>query len=225
MNGISDPAQSEPFKDSLPVKKLFVQKLADDSADLKDDRLQNERRRFGKRVPLILVPITFCFGVTANLAWQSHGDAVRKAIANSIPRLDWLAPQAAPRGAPDIFAPAASATPSPDQQQLDTRSVSLEEMRQSVDRIATGIAATQEHMTQSVDRIAASQEQMARTVGQLAAGQEQLTRTASQITLGQEQVTREITKLQAIEQYALSRNSQPLAPKPVRRQSRAQTAR
>jgi hypothetical protein len=64
---------------------------------------------------------------------------------------------------------------------------------------------------QSVDRIAASQEQMTRNVDQL--------------TAGQEQVTRAITKLQAIEQYILYKNSEPPAPKPVPRPSRARTAR
>ena len=205
MNGISDPAQSEPFKDSLPVKKLFVQKLADDSADLKDDRLQNERRRFGKRVPLILVPITFCFGVTANLAWQSHGDAARKAIAGSFPQLGGLTPQAGPvtQNTPDIVATATSG----EQQQLNAMSLNLDEVQQSIDRIATSIAATQERVTQSVDRNAASQERIARIVDQLAAGQEQM--------------TREITKLQAIEQYILYKNAESPPPAPAPPRSRA----
>jgi hypothetical protein len=74
---------------------------------------------------------------------------------------------------------------------------------------------------QSVDRIAASQDQITRSVDQLAAGQEQL--------------TREIAKLQAIEQYILYKNSEPVArtapapgpapapaaPKPVQRPAQA----
>jgi len=142
-----------------------------------------------------------CIGVAATLAWQSRGDAARKAIASAFPQLGWLVSQAAPvtQNTPDIFVPAASAAPSPDQQHLTAMPLDLDAVRQSVDQIAAG----QEQMTRSVDRIAASQEQMARTVGQL--------------TSGQEQLTREITKLQAIEQYILYKSSEPPAPKPVPR--------
>jgi hypothetical protein len=195
-----NPTQSEIFRAALPVKKL-VEVVAIDPANLKIDQPQSERPRLGKRVLLALALITFCVGVAATLAWQSRGDAARKAIASAVPRLGWLAPQAAPvkQDTPDIFVPAASAAPSPDQQQLTAMPLDLDAVRQSVDQIAAG----QEQMTRSVERIAASQEQTARTVGQLAAGQEQL--------------TREITKLQAIEQYILYKNSEPPAPKPVPR--------
>jgi len=121
---------------------------------------------------------------------------------------------------PHIFAPAASAAPSPDQQHLTAMPLDLDAVRQSVDQIAAG----QEQMTRSVDRIAASQEQMAQMVNQLTARQEQLTRTVGQLTAGQEQLTREITKLQAIEQYILYKSSEPPAPKPVPRPSQ-RTAR
>jgi hypothetical protein len=194
------PIQSEISKNTLPVKKL-VEVVAIDPANLKIDQPQSERPRLGKRVLLALALI--CIGVAATLAWQSRGDAARKAIAGAVPRLSWLAPQAAPvtQNTPDTFVPAASAAPSPDQQQLAAVPLDLDAVRQSVDHIAAG----QEQMTRSVERIAASQEQMARTVGQLTAGQEQL--------------TREITKLQAIEQYILYKNSEPPAPKPVSRPS------
>jgi len=79
----------------------------------------------------------------------------------------------------------------------DAISLDLDEVRQSVDRIATSIAAAQEQITRSVDRIAASQEQL----------------------------TREITKVQSIEQYILYKNSEPPAPKPVARPSQGRTAR
>ncbi len=50
--------------------------------------------------------------------------------------------------------------------------------------------------------------------------------TASQISrpAGQEHMTREITKLQAIGQYILYKNSEPSGPKPVPGPSRARTA-
>jgi uncharacterized phage infection (PIP) family protein YhgE len=104
-------------------------------------------------------------------------------------------------------------------------SLDLDAVRQRVDRITTSIVTGQEQMTRSVDRVTAGQEQMARTVGQLTTGQEQLTRTVGQFAVGQEQLTREITKLQAIEQYILYKNSEPPAPKPVPRPSQARTAR
>jgi hypothetical protein len=194
------PAQSEISRSTLPVKKL-VEVVAIDPANLKIDQPQGERSRLGKRALLALALITFCIGVAATLAWQSRGDAARKAIASVFPQLGWSAPQAAPvmQDAPDIFVPAASAAPPPDQPQLTAVPLDLDAVRQSVDHIAAG----QEQMTRSVERIAASQEQMARTVGQLTAGQEQL--------------TREIAKLQAIEQYILYKNSEPPAPKPAPR--------
>jgi hypothetical protein len=69
--------------------------------------------------------ITLCIGVAATLGWQSYGDAAREMIASSHPQLDWLA------------TPPASAPP--DQQQLNA--MSLDAARQSIDRIATGVAA------------------------------------------------------------------------------------
>jgi hypothetical protein len=193
------PTQSEFSRGALPVKKL-VEVVAFDPATLKIDQPRSERPRLGKRVQLALA-ITFCIGVAATLTWQSRGDAARKAIASAVPRLGWLAPQAIPvtQNTPDIVAPAATAAPSPDQQQLTAMPLDLDAVRQSVDQIAAG----QEQMTRSVERIAAGQELMARTVGQLTAGQEQL--------------TREIAKLQAIEQYILYKNSESPAPKPVPR--------
>src|SRR5258706_10816661 len=184
MSAISSAVQSEFSKGSLPVKRQLVEKLAIDPADLKNDQFQSERPKLGNRVPLAVALITFCIGVAATLAWQSRGDVARKAIAGAFPQFGWLVPQAAPvkQDTPDIFVPAASAAPSPDQQQLTAMPLDLDAVRQSVDQIAAG----QAQMTRSVERIAAGQEQMARTVGQLTAGQEQL--------------TREITKLQAIEQ-------------------------
>jgi hypothetical protein len=213
MSAISNPAQSEFSTGSLPVKRHLVEKIAIDPADLKDDRFQSERPELGKRFPLTLTSITFCIGVAATLAWQSYGDGARKALASSSPRLGWLAPQADPvaQNTPDIFVPTESAAPSPEQRQRDDASLDLDEVRQSVDRIVTSIAATQEYVTQSVDRVAASQERMAQTVDQLA--------------IGQEQMKREITKLQAIEQYILYKNSEPPASRPIPRPPQGRVVR
>ena len=153
--------------------------------------------------------ITFCIGVAATLAWQSYGDAAREMIASSYPQLGWLAPQAAPgaQNASDMIAPAAPAAPPPDQQQLNAMSLDLDAVRQSIDRIATSIAASQEQITRSVDRIAAS----------ITTSQEQIMHSIERLTAGQEQMTREITKLQEIEQYILYKNSEsPPPPAPAR---------
>src|SRR5216684_2284180 len=91
-----------------------------------------------------------------------------------------------------FFAPAA---PSFDQQQLNAISLDLDAVRQGIDKIAAGIAAIQER---SADRIAT----------------EQIARSVAQLTAGQEQMTREITKLQAVEQYVLYKNSEP-SPRPA----------
>ena len=55
----------------------------------------------GKQASLALARflIAFCIGVAATLAWQSYGDAGRKMIASSSPRLGSLPPHAAPEAA------------------------------------------------------------------------------------------------------------------------------
>jgi flagellar hook-basal body complex protein FliE len=156
--------------------------------------------------------ITFCIGVAATLGWQSYSDAAREMIASSYPQLGWVAPQ--PSSAP------------PDQQQLNA--MSLDAVRQSIDRIVT----SQEQITRSVDRIAPSvQEQMTRSIDRIAASQEEVARSVNRLATGQEQMTREITKLHEIAQYALYKNSEPPvqpatppARKPVPQSSQAPTA-
>jgi len=186
MNTMSSPKPSEFFAASL--LKPSVEAPSTRSADLKNDQSPNGSSSWlGKLAPLAFARylIAFFIGVTATVAWQTYGDAAREMIA-----------------------PAAS---SADQQRFNALGLDLDEVRQSIDRVATSIATSQEQMTRSVDRIAASQAQITRTVDQLAAGQEQM--------------TREITKLQAIEQYILYKNSEPPAPKPVPRPSQARTPR
>jgi len=183
--------------------------------------------------PAILL-ITFCIGVGATVAWQAHGDAAREMIANSYPQLGWLAPQPTPTAqiASDVVALAAPAGPSREEQQLNA--MSLDAVRQSVDRIATGVAARQEQIMNSVDRlapsVAANQEQITRSIDRIAANQERLASSVEQLTAGQRQMTAEITKLQEITQYMLYKNSEPPprpapAPKPAPRSSPAPTIR
>jgi hypothetical protein len=67
----------------------------------------------------------------------------------------------------------------------------------SLDQQLSAASQDIDAVRQNVDRIAAAQEQIARSIGQL--------------TAGQEQMTKEITKLQAVEQYILYKNSEPPA--------------
>src|SRR5712671_708417 len=168
MSAMPSPAQSGFSEGSLPVKPS-VEAPAIRPADLKNDRSPKRRRSLGMRAPLAFARflITFCVGVAATLAWQSYGDAAREMMANTSPQLGWLAPQAAPvtQDASDPVAPATSAPPSPDQQQLNAVSLDLDAMRQSVERIAAG----QEQITRTVDQLAAGQEQMAREISKVQA--------------------------------------------------------
>ena len=160
--------------------------------------------------------ITLCIGVAATLGWQSYGDAAREMIASSYPQLGWVAPQ-----------PASALS---DQQQLNA--MSLDAARQSIDRIAADIAASQEQMARSIDKIAPSvvaiREQITRSIDRIAASQEEIARSVNRLTTGQEQMTREITKLQQISQFALYKGSEPPATppahKPVPRSPQAPTA-
>jgi len=197
MNAMSSPAQSEFYAGVSPVEAPAVS-----PADLKNDWSPNGRRSLRKRAlrTVYSLLITFCIGVAATLAWQSYGDAAREMIANSSPQLGWLAPRAEPvaQNTPETIALVAPAAPSLDQQQLSAISLDLDAVRQSTDRIATSIAAIQEQVSRSADRVAT----------------EQIAHSVAQLTAGQEQMTREITKLQAVEQYVLYKNSDP-PPRPA----------
>lgn len=107
--------------------------------------------------------VIFCIGVAATLAWQSYGDAARVVIANSSPRLDWVAPQVAPVAqiAPvaqteaDAVAWAVSAAPSLDPPQLKEVALGLSAVRQSVDQLAAQVAATQQQIAGDIAKLQA----------------------------------------------------------------------
>ena len=143
----------------------MVEKIAIDPADLKKAQLKSERPTVGKRFLLALAPITFCIGVAATLAWQAYGGAARKSIAASFPQLGWLAPQAAPvaRNMADVTTPTAPVALAPDQQQLNTMSLDLDTVGQSVDKIAAG----QERIAQTIDQLAADKEEITREITKL----------------------------------------------------------
>jgi len=122
-------------------------------ADFKDDWFPSERPSLANRASRALARflITLCIGVAGTLAWQSYGDAARERLASAFPQLGWLAPPAAPvaRTAPDVIAPTATAASSADQQQLNTMSLGLAAVRQSVDQLAAG----QEQMTRDITKL------------------------------------------------------------------------
>ncbi len=229
------PTQSEPLVDALPASEVPTVR----PADLKYDRYPDGQSSVSKRALITLVRylIIFCIGVSATLAWQSYGNAVRELIVSSYPQLSWLTPQGEPipQNAPDVIELASRAASSPDQQQPNAILLDLDGMRQSIDRIATSIASSQEQMTSSSDRIATSQQQIASSLDRIATSQEQMMRgveqmmrSVDQFTADQEQMTREITKLQEIERSKSSRNLEPSprpvsasAPKPVSRPASA----
>jgi hypothetical protein len=192
-----NPAQSESSEESLPVKSL-VEVLNGDPADLKNDRLQSRQPAFRRRVPLPLTRflITFSMGVAATVAWQRSGDAAIEMLASSFPQLRWLTSRSEPaaQNASDTIALVAPAAAPPSPDQQQVSAISLD-----LDAVR-----------QSIDRLSRSQEETTRNVDQLAAGQAQM--------MG------EITKLQAIGQYILSKGSgppPPQSPAPIAR-SRSQ---
>ena len=243
MSAMPSSAQSGFYAGLLPVEPSEEPPPVRPTV-LENDRPPNAQPSLRKRVSRALSRflITFCLGGAATLAWQSYGDAAREMIVKSYPQLGWLAPQAKPvaQNSPDMIALVAPPAPSLDQQQLNAMSLDLDAVRQSIDRIATSITAGQEQMTRSIDRIATgvstSQEQMTRSIDRIATGvstsQEHMMRSVDQLAAGQERVAREITKLQAVEQYVLYKNSEPMprtdpAPafKHVPRPSQVSTAR
>jgi hypothetical protein len=201
MSAMPGSAQPEFYTGLLPVEPSDEPPPVR-PAVLENDRLPNEQPSLRKRASRALSRflLASCIGVAATLAWQSYGDAARELIVNSYPQLGWLTAQAkpAPQHTLDVIA-AAPAAPSVDQQQLNTMSLDLEAVRQSVDRIAVSIAAGQDEMLRSIDRIATG----------ISTNQDQMTRNIDQLAAGQERMAHEITKLQAVEQYVLYKNPEP----------------
>src|SRR5262249_23649804 len=227
MSAMPNPPQSEPSVESLPASLLNIPAEAPTirPADLKNDRYPNGRSSFGKRALIAVVRflIIFCLGVSATLAWlsygdraremiasQSYGSAAREMIASLYSQLSWLAPQAEPvaPNTPDVIGLASPTASSHDQQQPNAKLLDVEALRQSIDRIGTSIASSQEQMTSSADRIATSQDQIARSADRMATSQEQIARSVDRLTADQEQMTREIMKLQEIERSVRSKNSE-----------------
>ena len=202
MSAMPSPAQSKRYTGLLPVD-LSIEGPAVCRADKQHDRFLNPRAPGGTQASLTLsrLLITFCIGVAAILAWQSYGDAAKEIIANSSPNFGWFAVQAAP---------AAQNAPNMIAPAVPTASSHDQQLVRAVPPDFDAVR-------QSVDRIATSQRQILRMVDQLA--------------VRQEQIEREVTKLQAISQYILYKNSEPpqpttgRVPTPVPRPSQVRMAR
>jgi hypothetical protein len=142
----------EPSDEPPPVRRSI----------LENDPLPNRQPSLRKRASRALSRFLamFCVGIGTTLAFQSYGDVAREMIANSYPQLGWLAPRSLPsdQNAPSMVGLATRAAPSFDQHELTA--LSLDAMRQSVDRIAAG----QELIVRSIDQMTAGQGQMTHSV-------------------------------------------------------------
>jgi hypothetical protein len=125
-------------------------------------RPQRSRGRPGRR--FLRFVITLGIGVGGTLAWQAYGDDARQMAAMAYPeQLGWIAPQAvstvgAAPGAPATLAAAAPAAPSLDQQQLNSLTLNLAAVRQSVEQLATQVASAQQQMSGEIARLQASEQ-------------------------------------------------------------------
>ncbi|MBO0758388.1 MAG: hypothetical protein J2P54_21265 [Bradyrhizobiaceae bacterium] len=130
----------EPSEEPPPVRPTII---------IENDPQPSFRKRASRALFRFL--IVFCIGVAATLTWQSYGDAARQMIANSYPDLGWLAPLPRPsaQNAAGVIDLAAPTGPSSDQQQLNA--MSIDAMRQEVERIAAG----HEQLMRGIDQIAA----------------------------------------------------------------------
>ena len=157
MSARPKPAQSEFLDDSLPVK-LPGEPAPIRLADLKNDQLPSGRLSLGNLDPLgrlgRLEPLAFA----------------RYLITFSIGVAVALAWQSYGNATREVVA-------------LKAISLDRDAVRQSLDRIATSVATSQEQMTRRIER------------------------SIDRIAAGQEQTTREISDLQIVEQYILDRLS------------------
>ena len=157
--------------------------------------------------------VAICIGVAGTLAWQACGEEAKRIVATRAPDLgwspevrqtiaSWTKPLAGPtaarppvqetqepapvaQAAPEAVAPP-PATPSFDPEQAKQMVQSLDELRQTVDRLAAApeqakqMAQSLDELRQTVDRLAAAQEQIGREITRLqAADQEILARIAA----------------------------------------------
>jgi len=124
------------------------------------------RRRHPLRA-LLRFLLTLGIGVGGTLAWQAYGDMAREMAATAYPeQLSWLMPPAPPAPvAATAPAPAAPATvgaaapvPSPDQERLAAISLSIADVRRSVDILAAQVVTSQQQTAADIARLQASEQ-------------------------------------------------------------------
>jgi hypothetical protein len=131
-----------------------------------DEPLPPPRRSLGRRAlrRSVRFLVTLGIGIVGTLAWQAYGDDARQMVAMAYPaQLGWIAPQAASaapaaQSAPAMLASAAPAAPSPDQQQLNSLSLNLAALRQSVEQLATQVVSAQQQMSGDIAKLQASEQ-------------------------------------------------------------------
>jgi len=109
---------------------------------LKDDHVASDRPSIGRRIFRTLTRffIAVLIGVSATLAWQSHGDAARDMVVARAPLLGWLFSVSTTKS------PVVAATAPDPAQQLGPLASNLDVVRRSVEQLA----AKQEQMAQNM---------------------------------------------------------------------------
>ena len=119
-------------------------------------------RSFGRRAlrACARFMIALGIGVGGTLAWQAYGEEARQLLAAAYPdQMSWIAPQAGTAAlAPPAPAPAVPAAPTVDQEQINTLSLNLAAVRQSVEQLASQVASGQQQMSGDIARLQASEQ-------------------------------------------------------------------
>jgi len=128
-----DPRIGRPMKPSVRSPR---------PSGLKDDHIASDRPSIGRRIfhTLTRFFIAVLIGVSATLAWQSHGDAARDMVVARAPLLGWLFSISTTKS------PAVAATAPDPAQQLEPLASNLDVVRRSVEQLA----AKQEQMAQNI---------------------------------------------------------------------------
>lgn len=140
------------------------------------DQLASARPSIGRR--MFRAFVRFCIGVligvSATLAWQSHGAEAKKIVSTWLPSLGRVLPNATPAQislpqsatTAQIPAPAAAITSPEMTQQLKTIANDLADAQRSLGQL-TDIARDVANTRQNLEQLAAGQEQIAQSIATL----------------------------------------------------------
>src|SRR6266852_9894306 len=126
---------------------------------LKDDHVASDRPSIGRRIFRTLTRffIAVLIGVSATLAWQSHGDAARDMVVARAPLLGWLFSVSTTKS------PAVAATAPDPAQQLEPLASNLDIVRRGVEQLA----AQQEQIAQNIATLQAVEEDIRQRMSSL----------------------------------------------------------